>query len=163
MQLANRILRQFPQLSRELHFPPPLARRVEHRPALHRHAKHLLQAKPLRAKLRIIILKRPPLPLLILHGRPSWRSSRRKEALTLISDFLLSDFLTLPSRASTTSHFPDSPSRSDHTGNARSTVTPLATSYPGKSACSCTMSPRTVCSLAPRHPSTAFNAARRGQ
>ena len=37
---------------------------------------------------------------------------------------------------------------------------PLATSYPGKSACSCAISPRTVCSLASRHPSTAFNAAR---
>src|ERR1039458_9204664 len=66
MQLGNRILRQLAQLRRELHFPPPLARRVEYRPALDRHAEHFLQAKPLRAKLRIIILKRPPLPLLIL-------------------------------------------------------------------------------------------------
>src|ERR1017187_584028 len=141
MQLGNRLLRQFPQLRRELHFPPPLARRVEDRPAQHCEFKHFLQAKRLRAKLRVIILKRPPLPLLILHRRqtPVGADVRR---LRYHFRFLLSAF---PSHASTTSHFPDSPSRSDHTGSARSTVTPLATSYPGKSACSCTMSPRTVC------------------
>src|ERR1035438_339963 len=156
MQLGNRVLRQFPQLSGELHFPPPLACRVEDRPALHRHAKHFLQAKPLRAKLRVIILEHPPLPLLILHRRqpPVGADVRR---LRYHFRFLLSAF---PSHASTTSHSPDRPSRSDHTGNARSSVTPFATSYPAKSACSWRMSPRTVCSLAERHPSTAFKAAR---
>ena len=87
MQLGNRILRQFPQLSRELHFPPPLARRVEYRPALHRHAEHFLQAKPLRAKLRIIIPKRPPLPLLILDRCQAGVGANVRRLLTLVSAF----------------------------------------------------------------------------
>src|ERR1035441_8221923 len=50
MQFGNRLLRGFPQLSRELYFPPPLARRVEDRPARHCNSKHFLQTKPLDRK-----------------------------------------------------------------------------------------------------------------
>ena len=68
MRLGNRLLRQLAQLRRELHFPPPLARRMKHRPVLRPHAEPFFEAKSLRAKLRIIILKRPPLPFLIFDG-----------------------------------------------------------------------------------------------
>ncbi len=64
---------------------------------------------------------------------------------------------------STISHLPDRPSRSDYTGSARGSVTPRATSYPGRSACSCARLPITVCSFSPHQPSMALSAARRGQ
>ncbi len=54
MQFADGIVGRPPQFRRELDVPTSFARRVKNRAALNPHAEHFLQAKGLRAELRVV-------------------------------------------------------------------------------------------------------------